>query len=51
MIALAGSQPPEGRASWTLQLLADRLVECEIVDRISVETVRQTLQKTHSSLG
>ena len=51
LIALAGSQPPEGRASWTLQLLADRLVECEIVDRISAETVRQTLQKTHSSLG
>ena len=51
LIALAGSQPPEGRASGTLQLLADRLVECEIVDRISAETVRQTLQKTHSSLG
>ena len=51
LIALACSQPPEGRASWTLQLLADRLVECEIVDRISTETVRQTLQKTHSSLG
>ena len=51
LIALAGSQPPEGRASWTLQLLADRLVECEIVDRISAETMRQTLQKTHSSLG
>ena len=51
LIALACSQPPEGRASWTLQLLADRLVECEIVDRISAETVRQTLKKTHSSLG
>ena len=51
MIALACSQPPEDRASWTLQLLADRLVECEIVDRISAETVRQTLKKTHSSLG
>ena len=45
LIALACSQPPEGRASWTLQLLADRLVECEIVDSISTETVRQTLKK------
>ena len=51
LIALACSQPPEGRASWTLQLLADRLVECEIVDSISTETVRQTLKKTNSSLG
>ena len=51
LIALACSQPPEDRASWTLQLLADRLVECEIVDSISTETVRQTLKKTNSSLG
>ena len=51
LIALACSQPPEGRASWTLQLLADRLVECEIVDSISRETVRRTLKKTHSSPG
>ena len=51
LIALACSQPPEGRASWTLQLLADRLVECEIVDSISTETVRQKLKKTNSSLG
>ena len=51
LIALACSQPPEGRPSGTLQLLADRLVECEIVDSISTETVRQTLKKTNSSLG
>ncbi len=49
LIALTCSQPPEGRASWTLQLLADQLVECEIVDSISTETVRQTLKKTNSS--
>ena len=42
---LACSEPPEGRAGWTLQLLADRLVQCEIVDSISPETVRQTLPK------
>ena len=49
LIALTCSQPPEGRASWTLQLQADQLVECEIVDSISTETVRQTLKKTNSS--
>ena len=51
LTALACSQPPEGRAGWTLQLLADRLVQWEIVDSISTETVRQTLKKTNSSLG
>ena len=49
LIALACGEPPEGRAGWTLQLLADRLVECEIVESISTETVRQTLKKTNSS--
>ena len=49
LTALACSQPPEGRAGWTLRLLADQLVECEIVDSISTETVRQTLKKTNSS--
>lgn len=51
LVAMACSQPPEGRAGWTLQLLADRLVECEIVESISTETVRQTLKKTRSSPG
>ena len=51
LIALACGEPPEGRAGWTLQLLADRLVECEIVESISTETVRQTLKKTNLSLG
>lgn len=48
---LACSQPPDGRGSWTLQLLAQRLVELSIVDTISRETVRQTLKKTISSHG
>ncbi len=48
LIALACGEPPEGRAGWTLKLLADRLVECEIVESISTETVRQTLKKTNS---
>ena len=51
LVAMACSRPPEGRVGWTLQLLADRLVEWEIVDSISAETVRQTLKKTKSSLG
>ena len=51
MIALAGSTPPEGRVSWTLQLLADGLVEREIVERISPDTVGRTLKKTSLSPG
>ena len=46
LIALAGSRPPEGRAAWTMQLLADKLVELQVVDSISDETVRRALQKT-----
>ena len=51
LIALACGEPPEGRASWTLKLLVDRLVEREIVESISPETVRRTLKKTNSSPG
>ncbi len=45
IIALRCSTPPEGRSSWTLRLLADKLVELEIVPSISHETVRQVLKK------
>jgi hypothetical protein len=45
LIALACSEPPEGRERWTLQLLAGRLVEVGIVEEISGETVRQVLKK------
>jgi transposase len=51
LIALACSAPPEGRAAWTMQLLADKLVELEVVDSISDETVRLALKKTRSSRG
>ena len=51
LIALACGEPPKGRASWTLQLLGNGLVEREIVESISSETVRQTLKKTNLSLG
>jgi DNA-binding MarR family transcriptional regulator len=47
LIALACSSPPSGRAAWTLQLLADQLVELQVVDSISDETVRQVLKKTN----
>ncbi len=49
LIALACSRPPEGRARWTLRLLADRLVELEVFDSVSDETVRRVLKKTNSS--
>jgi transposase len=42
---LAHSQPPTGRKRWTLQLLADRLVQLKVVDSLSYETVRQELKK------
>ena len=51
VVALACSDAPEGRESWTLQLLADQLVEMQLVDSISGETVRKTLKKTNSSRG
>ena len=49
LVALACSSPPEGRARWTLHLLADRMVTLEYVESISYETVRRTLKKTSSS--
>ena len=51
LIAVACAKAPEGYARWTMQLLADRLVELKLVDAISDETVRRTLKKTNSSLG
>jgi transposase len=51
LVTLACSAPPEGRARWTLQLLADKLVELHVVDSISDETVRLRLKKTKSSRG
>jgi transposase len=51
LIALACSQPPEGRSRWTLQLLADRMVVLEYVDEMSYQTVRRALKKTNSNLG
>ena len=51
LIAVACARAPEGHARWTMQLLADRLVELKVVDRICDETVRRALKKTSSSPG
>jgi hypothetical protein len=45
LTALACSQPPTGYARWTLRLLAERLVELEVVGSIAHETVRRALKK------
>jgi DNA-binding transcriptional ArsR family regulator len=50
LIALACSEPPEGQARWSLRLLADKLVELEVMqEEVSYQTVRRTLKKTPSS--
>ena len=51
LVALTCSAPPEGHKRWTLRLLADRLVELQVVDSVSYETVRQALQQTSSRRG
>lgn len=51
LIMLACSQPPEGYSRWTLRLLADKLIEIELVDYVSHVTVGEWLKKTNSSLG
>lgn len=48
--AIACSKPPEGRSRWTLRLIADRVVELELVDNISHQTVKRILKKTSLSL-
>jgi hypothetical protein len=47
VIALCCSQAPEGHERWTVRMLADKLVEWDIVASVSHETVRQTLKKMH----
>jgi transposase len=49
LIALACSEPPEGKPRWTLRLLADRMVELDYVESVSYETVRRVLKKTNSN--
>ena len=47
LIALACTEPPKGQARWSLRLLADKLVELEIVEDVSYQTVRRVLKKTN----
>lgn len=49
IIAVACSKPPEGRAKWTLRLIAEKVVELEIVDSLSHMTVQRLLKKRSSS--
>ncbi len=51
LVTLACSAPPDGKARWTLRLLADRMVELSYAPAVSHETVRQVLKKTSSSRG
>jgi Homeodomain-like domain len=51
LVALACSAAPAGHKRWTLRLLADRLVELQVVETVSYETVRQALKQTASSRG
>lgn len=51
LVAMTCSEPPAGRARWTMQLLTDRLVELKVVENLSSETVRRTLEKNNLSLG
>jgi hypothetical protein len=51
LVAITCGAPPEGRARWTLRLLADRMVGLGYIESVSHETVRQTLKKTNSSRG
>lgn len=46
LIAMRLGEPPAGYASWSLRLLRDQLIELEVVETISHETIRQTLKKT-----
>ena len=48
--AIACSKPPEGHARWSLRLLADSVVELDIVESISYQSIRNILKKTNSSL-
>jgi transposase len=49
LIALACSDPPEGRCRWTMELLADRIVQLGVVEEVSQETVRRALKKMTST--
>lgn len=51
LVQLACTEAPDGHERWSLQMLTDKLIELEIVETVSRETVRTTLKKMRSSLG
>ena len=51
LVQIACSQPPEGRARWTLSLLGDRLVQLDVFESVSKSSVQRTLKKTTSNPG
>ena len=51
LVALACSEPPEGYSKWSIRLLANRMVQLDIVDEISPMSIRRMMKKTNSSLG
>jgi transposase len=51
LIALTCGAPPAGQARWSLRLLADKLVELEVMEAVSYQTIRRVLKKTSSSRG
>jgi len=51
IVQMACSEAPEGTSRWTLKMIAERLVELDMVDSIGKETIRMTLKKTTSSPG
>jgi hypothetical protein len=51
LVQLACSEAPDGHEDWTMQMLADKLIELEVVETVSRETVRTTLKKMNLSLG
>jgi len=51
LVALSCSEPPDGRAHWTMQLLADKMVELNYVESVSGETVRKVLKKRNQTLA
>lgn len=51
LVQLACSEAPDGHENWTLRMLADKLIELEVVETVSYETVRTTLKKMNLSLG
>jgi hypothetical protein len=51
LVAWACTMPPAGRTRWTLRLLADELVRFDVVEAVSYDTVRRTLEQTNSRLG